>query len=754
MTDKVNLRLEQTFEELEEYERRGLFTGPEIKSIVSKRTHFEQLVARPDPKKTDYLRYIAYELNLHRLRRERVQKAKYYVPPPPTEEERAAKNAAKDKGAKQSASAYKFVKKQFRYLKNQRFMTKVGQARLASLFRRALRVFPEDIYLWQQYIASFQTWSPEVVQQVYVAAIRAHPTRPVFWLGAASWQYSVRTDVFSARSLFQRGLRLNPDSKHLWLEYFRMELHYVEKLRQRRVLAKSIADSTGLTADDDGDDKESDGEKDDTVADEQAFDLPRLPEEATVTDSAQPTLTTQIAFEEGAVPLIVYKNAVQAIPDDLDFRMGFVAIYKQFPYQIQGAKEVYRDLTTAFPTDPKALRCVAEEPLTFVYPDTVWYVRALAKTHRSLSQMLKQFPTTAMYLEAHTALAKALKHTLDNHALRSFIIQALHCWMQQVNDARDGSELLQTSDYSMAIAQWAMGYANIYRELKATALKSQISELEDAVPILKTALAIVEKTNRTVPQADEPWLIRVQLLKTLLVMESADPVADIDQAIHSQSRSAEFLAIYEQAVKRSDGSLTLWDEYIAFLTSQWELDVQALGLTIKGLQTQSTDAPTLPKLAAINTTVHDKFHALVKRAHLHPSSDSTNLKSLVEVEFVNWATKAGGLPYLRQVYQRLIKTSVPTASFYDRCIKLEKRYNRDEPAIISRLFERFVYVNPQSHQPWLGYLYFVYSQGDYERLAQVYWKAYRATQAKAILELGYKVLLDEKSSLVKSGGNA
>ncbi|KAJ1966722.1 U3 snoRNP protein [Dimargaris xerosporica] len=753
MSDKVNLRLEQTFEELEEYERRGIFTGPEIKSIVSKRAHFEQLVARPDPKKADYLRYIAYELNLHHLRRERVQKAKNYVPPPPTEEERAARNAAKAKGAKHSALVYTFVKKQFRYLKNQRFMAKVGQARLASLFRRALRVFPEDIYLWQQYIASFQTWSPEVVQQVYVAAIRAHPTRPVFWLGAASWQYSVRTDVFTARSLFQRGLRLNPDSKHLWLEYFRMELHYVEKLRQRRILAKSIAGSTGLTADDDSDDKEGDDDQDDATAEKQALEVPRLPEEDASPDSAPPTFTTQLSFEEGAVPLIVYKNAVQAIPNDLDFRMDFVAIYKQFPYQVLGAKEVYRDLTVAFPTDPRALRCIAEEPLMFVYPDTVWYVRALAKTYQSLDQILTQVPTAAMYLEAHTALAKALKHTLDNHALRSFIIQVLHRWMQQVKEARADSELLQTSDYSMAIAQWAMGYANIYRELKATALESQLSELEDAVPILKTALAIVEKTNQAVPQAEEPWLIRVQLLKTLLVMESADPVADIDQAIHTQSRSAEFLAIYEQAVKRSDGSLTLWDEYIAFLTAQWRLDVQALGLTIKDLQTQSTNA--LPsQLTAINATVHDKFHALIKHAHFHPSSDSINLKALVEVEFVNWAAKAGGLLYLRQVYQRLIKSAVPTASFYDRCIKLEKRYNCDDPTVINRLFERFVHVNPQSHQPWLGYLYFVYSQGDYERLAQVYWKAYRSTQAKAVLELGYKVLLDEKSSPAQGDGSA
>lgn len=43
----------------------------EIKAIVSKRRDFEYLLVRRAPEKADYLRYIAYELNLDALRLKR-----------------------------------------------------------------------------------------------------------------------------------------------------------------------------------------------------------------------------------------------------------------------------------------------------------------------------------------------------------------------------------------------------------------------------------------------------------------------------------------------------------------------------------------------------------------------------------------------------------------------------------------------------------------------------------------------------------
>ena len=51
---------------------------------------------------------------------------------------------------------------------------------------------------------------------------------------AASWEFEKNGNALSGRTLLQRGLRINGESKKLWLEYFRLELLYLEKLRERR----------------------------------------------------------------------------------------------------------------------------------------------------------------------------------------------------------------------------------------------------------------------------------------------------------------------------------------------------------------------------------------------------------------------------------------------------------------------------------------------------------------------------------------
>lgn len=81
--------------------------------------------------------------------------------------------------------------------------------------------------------------------------IQLHPTNPGLWVRAARWEFDEQQNPDSARVLFQRGLRLNPDAQGsnrrvhfssrccaaLWHEFFAMEVRFIEKLRARhRVL--------------------------------------------------------------------------------------------------------------------------------------------------------------------------------------------------------------------------------------------------------------------------------------------------------------------------------------------------------------------------------------------------------------------------------------------------------------------------------------------------------------------------------------
>lgn len=63
-------------------------------------------------------------------------------------------------------------------------------------------------------------------------ALRLHPNVPALYVLAAAHELAYLSPA-TARTLLQRGLRINPESVDLWREYVRMELGYVESLRKR-----------------------------------------------------------------------------------------------------------------------------------------------------------------------------------------------------------------------------------------------------------------------------------------------------------------------------------------------------------------------------------------------------------------------------------------------------------------------------------------------------------------------------------------
>lgn len=75
MADIVQYRLERMVDELDDLERRGLFTRREIAEIVKQRRKFEYRLKRPSPLKQDFISYIEYETQLDSLRQLRKKAA-------------------------------------------------------------------------------------------------------------------------------------------------------------------------------------------------------------------------------------------------------------------------------------------------------------------------------------------------------------------------------------------------------------------------------------------------------------------------------------------------------------------------------------------------------------------------------------------------------------------------------------------------------------------------------------------------------
>ncbi|XP_020606073.1 U3 small nucleolar RNA-associated protein 6 homolog [Orbicella faveolata] len=71
MAEYVHQNLEGMLPELEELERMGVFSSDEIRTIIRKRREFEYRLQKRIVQKTDFLRYMQYEINLDLLKKKR-----------------------------------------------------------------------------------------------------------------------------------------------------------------------------------------------------------------------------------------------------------------------------------------------------------------------------------------------------------------------------------------------------------------------------------------------------------------------------------------------------------------------------------------------------------------------------------------------------------------------------------------------------------------------------------------------------------
>lgn len=62
--------------------------------------------------------------------------------------------------------------------------------------------------------------------------MKLHPSCVALYVLAAQQELAAGSPS-AARTLLQRGIRLNPESADIWVEYVKMELNFVETLRRR-----------------------------------------------------------------------------------------------------------------------------------------------------------------------------------------------------------------------------------------------------------------------------------------------------------------------------------------------------------------------------------------------------------------------------------------------------------------------------------------------------------------------------------------
>ncbi|XP_042376383.1 U3 small nucleolar RNA-associated protein 6 homolog [Zingiber officinale] len=296
MADVVQYRMERMADELDDLERRGLFSGEEIAEIVRRRRDFEYRLKRRSPLKQDFIAYIEYEKQLDALRSLR---------------KRAIIGKLADKGI------FEKNKKKKSKIWKRSLSDIAGVLRILDIYRMVTMRYRGDLDLWFKYLEFCRDKRHGRMKQVLAQAIRYHPKVPGLWIYAAAWEFDQNLNVAAARALMQNGLRTCPDSEDLWLEYLRMELTYLNKLIARKV---ALGDVTLL--------QHSNNDSDQWKEENKDLLIPFIEEQASDVHEGALEKREELFLQQGALVLqTIYHGAIEAIPLSITLRQKFVEIF-------------------------------------------------------------------------------------------------------------------------------------------------------------------------------------------------------------------------------------------------------------------------------------------------------------------------------------------------------------------------------------------------------------------------------------------
>ncbi|KAL7478833.1 hypothetical protein ACHAW6_004587 [Cyclotella cf. meneghiniana] len=312
MAEQVQAILERMVAPLRDLRDRGIFSEDEIRSIVERRRQSEYLLQKRAALKADFLRYIEQEILLERLRKLRKQKVM----------QEYGEKMRKGRGDDDEGDT----------IKNQDSKTHAyqtsgpGDAHIVSnihfLYQRLLKKFhyPLDVILNYADFAK-EHKSFHVMSRVYAEGLQHHPREEGLWIQAASFEFFgyvaqddeknestkvVGSSIQNARVLMQRGLRINgKTSQELWLQYFALELHYVMKLQGRKEILEMGASIDRNNALQDN------------------------------TEESNDDAMTKISDTILLPCRIIYKNAIESIPNSVIFRLRFVEYCRMFPHTVE-----------------------------------------------------------------------------------------------------------------------------------------------------------------------------------------------------------------------------------------------------------------------------------------------------------------------------------------------------------------------------------------------------------------------------------
>ncbi|TFK54305.1 hypothetical protein OE88DRAFT_1625427 [Heliocybe sulcata] len=530
--ERVQFQQEQMLSELKDLVQKGLFTQNETKQIMKKRTAFETALVRRIPKQADFLRYAAYEMGLEALRRKRVERLNLQRLEP-------------------SISDYALVRRQF------------------QIFERALKKFKGDVGLWIQYIElAKKEGAKALVGRITARALQLHLTHPPLYVLAAQHELS-RLSPSAARTLLQRGIRMNPESVDMWREYLKMEMGWVESVRRRwsvlgldtkgkgrekrgisRVLAGDSEDvGAGFGLDEDGMDVDGEGEKERGDENEEA--------------------RRQIL--DGAIVKAVISNAVKALPSLSLFTSlhDVLATYPSPPpLRASLLDHLYTLLRSTLSTEPGAVHLLAQR---FFHGENVDLVDALRNANEEMVRGVKEDTRQAMEKEYVAFVASwCNKEDLDEN-LKLYLLSSLHSLTSQSPSpsptllaahlrlllllrpsAYPQKKLLKlASKYTaqQAGSQGLEGWSSVW--LARLEIESEFNEESEAMKVWEEARKAISGANKDdLSIVKQVWTWGVQRLEEDSAAPKAEKIRLVETLLRESMRADSLRGVHEDLLLR------------------------------------------------------------------------------------------------------------------------------------------------------------------------------------------------------------
>ncbi|KAK9064170.1 hypothetical protein SSX86_015550 [Deinandra increscens subsp. villosa] len=325
MADVVQYKLERMVNELDDLERRGLFSRREIAEIVKQRRKFEYRLKRPSPLKEDFLAYIDYEKSVDALR---LLRKKAVTRELQKSSEEGAVNRSKK--TKQSYSDF------------------AGISRILDIYRLATNRFKGDRDLWFQYLDFCKQRRNGRIRKVLVDVVRFHSKEPEVWMYTASFLFDHDSNVAAARAFMLSGLRVCPTYENLWVEYLRMELTYLNKLTARKA---ALGEDVGALV------LDSLNPEDKEWRDENKDLFMSIIESEDFKDVQNEELKQKIdIFQKQGLNIFqaIYKSAVEKLPSSFSLRTQFLEILEttNLSDSENMQKEILADMRNEFSKEP------------------------------------------------------------------------------------------------------------------------------------------------------------------------------------------------------------------------------------------------------------------------------------------------------------------------------------------------------------------------------------------------------------------